>query len=130
MNSRICQVHKFANMHDMRTLSPIGRSAQEASRQRAKRSATYRAEQERLRPYEELARQIIKLRMAHQLSQEALAERVGTTKTAISRLESGRHAPTVESLRKIAAAFGGHLVIGFDVPQTPTASRKTTVAKI
>jgi DNA-binding XRE family transcriptional regulator len=114
----------------MRTVSPIGLSAEEASRQRAKRSATYRAEQERLYPYEELARQIIRLRMAHELSQEALAERVGTTKTAISRLESGRHAPTVESLRKIAVAFGGHLLIGFDVPETPTGSHRTQKTKL
>src|SRR5713101_415319 len=114
----------------MTARSPIGRSATEASQQRAERRAAYRAEHERLAPYEELARQIIRLRIDHNLSQEALAARVGTTKTAISRLESGRHAPNVESLRKIAAAFGGHLVIGFDVPETPTASQKTTVAKV
>jgi DNA-binding XRE family transcriptional regulator len=115
-------------MGGMTARSPIGRSASEASQQRAKRSAAYRAEQERLAPYEELARQIIRLRMDHNLSQETLAARVGTTKTAISRLESGRHAPTVESLRKIAAAFGGTLVIGFDVPEGQGAGRKAVVA--
>ena len=50
------------------------------------------------------------------VSREQLAARVKTTKTAISRLESGRHAPTVATLRKIASAFDGHLLIGFDVP--------------
>src|SRR3954454_5027104 len=100
----------------MTTASAIGRTAQEGARRRARRSAAYRAEQERLRPYEEIARQIIRLRMDHDLSQEQLAARVKTTKTAISRLESGRHAPTVETLRKVAAAFNGHLLIGFDVP--------------
>lgn len=109
--------------------SPIGRSVTEASQQRARGNAAYRAEQERLAPYEELARQIIRLRMDHNLSQEALAARVGTTKTAISRLESGRHAPTVESLRKIAAAFGGTLVIGFDVPERRRARLKAGVAR-
>ena len=97
-------------------VSPVGRTAKEAATRRASRSAAYRTEQERLRPYEELARHIIRLRMDHDLSQEQLAARVKTTKTAISRLESGRHAPTVETLRKIATAFNGHLVIGFDVP--------------
>jgi transcriptional regulator with XRE-family HTH domain len=54
--------------------------------------------------------------MLFDLSQEALAERTGTTKSAISRLESGRHAPTVSTLQKIASAFGSSLVISFDVP--------------
>jgi ribosome-binding protein aMBF1 (putative translation factor) len=103
-------------MEVMTKVSPVGRTAREAARQRARRSADYRAEQERVRPYEEIARQIIRLRMDHDLSQEQLAARVKTTKTAISRLESGRHAPTVATLRKIATAFNGHLLIGFDVP--------------
>ena len=116
-------------MDAMTKVSPVGRTAREAASERARRSAPYRAEQERLAPYEELARQIIRLRMDHNLSQEALAARVGTTKTAISRLESGRHAPTVESLRKIAAAFGGTLVIGFDVPEGRGARPKAAVAR-
>lgn len=101
--------------------SPIGRSTAEASAGRSKRSQEYRKELERLRPYEDIARQVIALRMHHELSQKALAERTGTTKSAISRLESGQHAPTVATLEKIAAAFGGHLVITFDVPGQPAA---------
>ena len=111
----------------MTTASPIGRTAQQGARRRARASAAYRAEQERLRPYEELARQIIRLRIDHDLSQEALAARVKTTKTAISRLESGRHAPTVETLRKIASAFNGHLLIGFDVP--PAKGKRSSPRK-
>jgi DNA-binding XRE family transcriptional regulator len=101
--------------------SPIGWSTTEASGRRAGRSAEYRAELDRLRPYEEIARQVIALRMSHNLSQDALAQRTGTTKSAISRLESGQHAPTVATLEKIAAAFGGHLKISFDVPGRPAA---------
>jgi len=52
--------------------------------------------------------------MAQGLSQQALAERVGTTKSAISRLESGQHAPNVATLQKIATAFGNYLVISFE----------------
>jgi len=100
----------------MRTRSPIGQSAAEARSRRARQSPEYRAEQARLAPYEELARMIIRLRMDQDLTQEALAARVGTSKTAISRLESGQHAPTAETLRKIASAFGGHLVIGLEMP--------------
>jgi transcriptional regulator with XRE-family HTH domain len=86
---------------------------------RARRSAEVRAELNRLRPFEEVARTVIRLRMEHNLSQEALAQRVGTTKSAISRLESGRHAPNLATLDRIAAAFGGRVVIGFDVASPP-----------
>lgn len=43
------------------------------------------------------------------LTQEALAERMGTTQSAIARLEGGRVSPTVETLRKYAKAVGKRL---------------------
>jgi ribosome-binding protein aMBF1 (putative translation factor) len=101
--------------------SPVGRSTTEASSRRSRQSAEYREELERLRPYEEIARQVIALRLRYNLSQQALAQRTGTTKSAISRLESGQHAPTVATLEKIASAFGGRLVISFEVPGQPAA---------
>lgn len=100
----------------MSARSPIGQSVTEVRSRRARQSTEYRAEQDRLAPYEDLARMIIRLRMDQDLTQEALAARVGTSKTAISRLESGQHAPTAETLRKIATAFGGHLIIGLEMP--------------
>lgn len=106
----------------MSNVSPIGRTATEDSQQRSRRSKEYRADLERLRPFEEMARQVIRLRMDHELSQEALAQRVGTTKSAISRLESGQHAPNLGTLQRVAAAFGGHVVIGFDVPGSAPAT--------
>jgi ribosome-binding protein aMBF1 (putative translation factor) len=117
--SRRPEVRKIANIDGMSKSSPVGRSVEEASRRRAGQSEEYRRELDRLRPYEEIARQVIALRMRHNLSQEALAERTGTTKSAISRLESGQHGPTVATLEKIAAAFGGYLVISFEVPGQP-----------
>ncbi len=60
--------------------SPFGQSAADASRRGARRSAAYRAEQARLAPYEEVARIIIRLRMDNDLTQEALAKRVGPAK--------------------------------------------------
>jgi transcriptional regulator with XRE-family HTH domain len=94
--------------------SPIGSTAEEASERRAASSAEYRAERERLRPYREVARLVILLRTREGISQEELARRVGTSKSAIVRLESGRHQPTVETLRRVAEAFGARLVIGFE----------------
>ena len=41
------------------------------------------------------------------LTQEAVAARMGTTKSTISRLESaGKHAPSLTSLKKYADAVG------------------------
>src|SRR5947209_1748896 len=111
----------------MKAPSPIGRTVSEAIKQRLT-DPEYRAEFERLQPFEEIARQLIRIRMDHSLTQEALAERVGTTKSAISRLESGQHSPNVATLRKIAAAFGGNLVISFDVPKAPTPAKSRTLA--
>jgi len=98
----------------MTTKSPIGRSVTEARAQRARRSATYRAEQRRLAPFEELARLVIKHRSVLGLSQEELARRVGTSHSAISRIESGRHKTSVETLQRLAHALGLRLVLGFE----------------
>lgn len=93
--------------------NPIGRTAAEASRWRA-RTAQYQVEQARVAPYEQLARQLIRLRTETGLSQSQLADAVGTSHSAISSLESGQRAPTVETLRKLGGTFGKPLVIGFD----------------
>ncbi len=53
--------------------------------------------------------QMLRARAAAGLTQEALAERLGTTQSAIARLESGRVSPSVETLRKYAAATGKRL---------------------
>lgn len=109
----------------MNTPSPIGRPVAADRRRRASESSAYRAELDRIRPFEEAARHVIRLRMDHQLTQDVLAQRVGTTKSAISRLESGQHAPNLATLQRIAAAFGGHIVISFDIPEaSPTAKQK------
>lgn len=53
----------------------------------------------------------IKYRSARNLSQEDLAEIVHTSGSAISRLESGQHHPSVETLRKAAQALGLRLTL-------------------
>jgi transcriptional regulator with XRE-family HTH domain len=85
-----------------------------ARRRRARRSAEYRAEQERLAPYEALARMVIARRIRYGLTQQQLAERMGTSVPAISRLESGQHRPSVETLEKLSHAFGERIVLGFE----------------
>ena len=98
----------------MAKTSPVGRTVAEASSQRARRSPAYRTEQDRLAPFEALARVVIKHRAALGISQLELARRVGTSHSAISRIESGRHRTSVETLQRLAHALGVRLVLGFE----------------
>src|SRR2546427_9769368 len=100
-----------------KTASPIGSSLSAARRKRSAESAKYSRERERLEPSEKLARAVVQLRMRQNLTQEQLAGRIGTTASAISRLESGQHKPSMETLRKLAHASGGNLLVGFEVPR-------------
>ena len=95
-------------------LSPIGTSVDEASQRRAAGSQEYRAERDRLREFEDIARLVIKFRARHNLTQQELAGLVGTSHSAISRIESGQHKTSVETLRRIAKALGARLVVGFE----------------
>ncbi len=74
----------------------------------------FRAEYERLAPYEELARIVIARRAAFGLTQAELAARMGTTASAISRIESGQHATSTQTLKKLGDAFGARAVLGFE----------------
>ena len=96
-----------------RSQSPVGTDVAESRRRRAARSA-YRAGQQRLAPYEEIARIVIQHRMALGLTQQELAERMGTSHSAISRIESGQHKTSVETLRRLADALGLRFVVGFE----------------
>jgi transcriptional regulator with XRE-family HTH domain len=80
---------------------------------RRARNPEYRAELERLAPYEALARIVIRRRGQLGLSQAELAQRMGTSHSAISRIESGQHATTVQTLRRLAVALETNLAVGF-----------------
>ena len=97
-----------------RRQNPAGTPVAEASRRRARRSAAYRKEQARLAPYEEIARLVIKHRMNLGLTQAKLAERMGTSHSAISRIESGQHPTTVATLQRLAEALDLRFVVGFE----------------
>ena len=56
-------------------------------------------------------RMLIRKRIEKGLSQEELAERVGTRQSAISRLESGRYNPSFKILRKVAQALDSEIKI-------------------
>ena len=69
----------------------------------------------------QLARQMKDLREKAGLSQAELAARIGTQAPGIARLESGRFAPRLDVLHRIAAALGKRVRIQFD-PARPQAS--------
>jgi transcriptional regulator with XRE-family HTH domain len=55
---------------------------------------------------------VYRLRTEAGLTQAELAHRMGTTQSAIARMESGGTRPTLETLEKLAAAVGSDLVVG------------------
>lgn len=62
----------------------------------------------------ELARQMLRARTRAGLTQDAVAVRMGTTKSAVSRLEAaGKHTPSLASLKRYAHAVGCELQVKF-----------------
>ncbi len=60
----------------------------------------------------QVADQLLKARARAGLTQDAVAELMGTTKSAISRLESaGKHAPSLSTLKRYASAVGCKLQV-------------------
>src|SRR3546814_4739476 len=60
----------------------------------------------------QLADQMLKARSRAGLTQDAVADLMGTTKSAISRLESaGKHAPSLATLKRYAQAVGCDLQV-------------------
>jgi ribosome-binding protein aMBF1 (putative translation factor) len=94
--------------------SPVGETVSGGIDRERRESAEFRAEYDRLAGFEQLARIVIMRRAELELSQEQLAERMGTTGSVISRIESGQHATSAKTLRRLGLALGGHAVIGFD----------------
>lgn len=99
---------------DEEPVSSMGTPAAVASARRAAQSPEYRAQQEARAPYREIAWLLIKYRMDHSLTQQELAERVGTSYSQISRIESGRYATSLNTLLRIAHALDLKLVVGFE----------------
>lgn len=94
--------------------SPVGSAVSEGARRRSRRDAAYREAKAELEPYEQLARIVIRRRLELELTQEELAVRMGTSHSAISRIESGQHSTSVQTLQRLAAALEMRFVMGFE----------------
>ena len=55
---------------------------------------------------------VYRLRVDAGLTQAELAARMGTTQSAIARMEGGGTRPTLETLERVAGAVGQDLVVG------------------
>ena len=67
--------------------------------------------QERNHARQEIAAQLGQLRKDQGMTQERLEEKVGTRKSNISRLESGRYNPSLDFLEKVAGGLGREIEV-------------------
>ena len=108
-------------------ISPIGtpvdvdierRRAEDAFRERWDARASYR----------EIAWLLFKYRMDHGLTQQELAERVGSSHSQISRSESGRQKTNLDTLLRIARALDLKVSIDFEGVSPQGKRERHTVA--
>ena len=92
---------------------PIGTPAV-AAQHRRRHDPAYEAAQAGLAPYEGIARLVILQRSKLGLTQSELARRMGTSHSAISRLESGQHRTSLATLERLARALEVRFVLGFE----------------
>ncbi len=82
-------------------------------RTKALASAAVKAEYEKLGDEFALLDEFLKARAAQGLTQAQVAEKIGTTQSAVARMESGRgkHSPSLATLTKYADALGCKLEV-------------------
>ncbi len=72
----------------------------------------FRKEYARVDEEYELVEALVRARTAAKLTQAELAQRLGTTQSAVARLEGGRVSPSFSTLRRYAEATGSRLTVG------------------
>jgi DNA-binding XRE family transcriptional regulator len=76
----------------------------------------FREEYEKADAEFQLIEELVRARTKANLSQAELAKRIGTTQSAIARLEGGGVSPSLSTLRRYAAATGSKLEINLVSP--------------
>ena len=59
--------------------------------------------------------EIVAARAKAGLSQSEVAQRMGTTQSAVARLESGKRLPSMRTVERFAQAVGGRLVLRIEL---------------
>ena len=72
-----------------------------------------KAEYDKLQPEFAMIQAVIDARVKRGVTQQELAQKIGTKQSVISRLESGRANPSIAFLKKLAQALNSHLEIRF-----------------
>ena len=88
-----------------------------------------RSEYERLEGESSLRRAVVQLRNSSGLTQHAVAEKLGTYQSALSRLESGRTNVTIEYLARLADALDSDFAVCF-IPRTGNSTGARIEARV
>ena len=84
-------------------------------KEKALKRKKVKEEYDALEPEFSLLREILQARQKAGLSQAEIADKMGTKAPAVTRLESslssGKHSPSIATLKKYAQALGCHLEI-------------------
>lgn len=73
--------------------------------------AATRAEYDAITDEFAIAHELIAARSRAGLSQNEVAQRMGTTQSVVARLESGKRPPSMRTVERFAQAVGGHVVL-------------------
>jgi DNA-binding XRE family transcriptional regulator len=77
----------------------------------ALQNSEFRKEWETRQPARELKSALVAARIKGELTQAEIAERAGTTQSAIARFESGRTNPTLAFMQRLAEALDSKLEV-------------------
>jgi len=88
----------------------------ESFKKEALKNPGVKKEYDALEPVFELRRKLIRMRMEKGMTQEQLAQKMGTRRSNISRLEAGENVsfPTLKTISKYANALGYKVKIEFE----------------
>ena len=89
--------------------------------------AHVKAEYDKMKPVMELAWTLVEARNRAGMTQAEVAQKMGTTQSAIARMESGRASPTMETVRRYFDATGSKFKIQLLPPSV--VKRKTAAEK-
>ena len=81
----------------------------------------FQAEYERLAPGYAMVRELIEARARAGLSQAEVARRMGTTQSAVARMESGYQIPSLRTLARYAEATGTRPILRLEPIRRRTA---------
>lgn len=114
-------------------VNPLGQDARQAAARRRSSDTKYAELEKKYEVALAIADLVILHRTRTGLTQEDLASRMGTSISAISRLESGFHIPSLETLRKLAAALGGKVkidIVDIESQKKRVKSKRAAFARV